>query len=73
MAEDQIKLQGAIARTTLKPATFDKEGEIQREEQIEILLKIPMTDTTRTELPDLSRLMDSTVEINLAAVQGSLI
>lgn len=72
MTDSAVKLQGDIAKTVLKPPKISEEGELEKQEEMEILLRIPTTEMVRSKLPAISRLMEATVVIEIASLQGTL-
>ena len=67
-----MKLQGDIAKTVLKPPKISEDGELEKQEEMEILLRIPTTAMVRDKLPAISKLMESTVVVEIASLQGKL-
>lgn len=67
-----LNFQGMVYKSTMKPAKLDEDG-FPVSQDLEVVLRIPLTDGVRTKLADLSRLQNGqTTYIALHDVQFNL-
>lgn len=67
-----LNFQGVVYKSTMKPAKLDEDG-FPISQDLEVVLRIPLTDGVRTKLADLSRLQNGqTTYIALHDVQFNL-
>lgn len=52
-----LNLQGVVYKITMKPPKLDEEGNVI-DQDLEIVLRVPLGDGMRTKLADLSRLQN---------------
>lgn len=65
-----IKLQGVVHKTVIKPPVLDDDGYPKADQDVEIVLRVPLSDGMRLKLADLSRLQDGqTTHIKLENAQ----
>ena len=73
----EVELVGDISKTVHKPQVVEINGKgesfVKRPEGIEIVFHIPMEDEVRERLPDITRLSNSSIEICLKQIQGTLL
>ena len=68
-----VKLRGSLHRVVVNAPKLDKDGETVREQELELLFKIPMNSVVSGKLPEISSLNgDEVIHLSIADEQTKL-